>query len=81
MHVQRKVKPYISLDDLWKRGQLMAPKHTLDSSMRVVLIEISEQHEKLVLVKLVRSLTHRTSDMYTQFYTVLGYYTSIPELK
>ena len=46
-------------------------KHTPNSSMRVVLIEISEQHEKLVLVKLVRPLTHRTSDMYTQFYMVL----------
>ena len=45
-----------------------ARKRTPDSSIRVVLIEISERHEKLVLVKLVRPLTHRTSNMYTQFY-------------
>ena len=48
-----------------------ARKRTPDSSMRVILIEISERHEKLVLVKLVHPVTHRTSDMYTQFYTIL----------
>jgi len=41
-------------------------KRTPDSSIRVVLIEISKRHEKFVLVKLIRPSIHRTSNMYTQ---------------
>ena len=55
IHVQRKIKPYVSLDDPWTIGQLMVLENgTPVSSMRVVLIKTRKLHAKLVLGKLIR---------------------------